>query len=65
MALLIPFRNFHAEKEKLQGWRKGILEVRRSVGDSNMYNFSVRGIFSMNEEHKLYTILLGFFFFFN
>lgn len=38
------------------------MEVRRSDGDSNMYNFSIRGTFSMNEEHKLYIILLVVFF---
>lgn len=42
MALLIPLRSFHAEKEKLQCWRKGILEVRRSDGDSKMYDFGIK-----------------------
>lgn len=46
MALLIPFRNFHAEKEKLRCWRKGILEVRRGDGDNNTYNFSIKEAFS-------------------
>ena len=43
LCLLTPFRSFHAEKEKLQCCRKGILlEVRTGDGDSNVYNFTMK-----------------------
>lgn len=42
MALLLPFRSYHAEKEILCCWRKGILGVRKDGGDSNVYNFSMK-----------------------
>lgn len=42
MTLLMPLRSLHAEKEKLQCWRKGILGVKEGDGDSNMYNFGMK-----------------------
>ena len=39
----MPFRSFHAEKEKMQCWRKRVfMEERTGDGDSNMYNFSIK-----------------------